>query len=205
MSDTKLARLADVLVGYSAGVKPGELVLLEAPVIVEPLLREIYRSVLHAGGHPVTRVGLEGSAETLLLEGSDEQLDWVNPVRVDDIESADVRIVLEATVEHEGAVERRPARGRRVVRAPAGGSRNRYLERAVSGELRWVLSAYPTHAAAQDAEMSLAEYEDFVYGAAFLDDGDPVALWKPFAERLRARSPSSWRRASCASSPRTPI
>ena len=40
VSDSRLARFADVLVGYSAGVKPGELVLLETPVIVEPLMEE---------------------------------------------------------------------------------------------------------------------------------------------------------------------
>ncbi len=62
--------------------------------------------------------------------------------------------------------------------------RNRYLERAAAGELRWVLSAYPTEAAAQDASMSLAEYEDFVFGAAFLDDPDPVARWQEFGERI---------------------
>jgi aminopeptidase len=47
-----------------------------------------------------------------------------------------------------------------------------------------VLSAYPTQAAAQDASMSLPEYEDFVFGAAFLDDPDPVARWQEFGERL---------------------
>jgi aminopeptidase len=62
--------------------------------------------------------------------------------------------------------------------------RRRYLERAAAGELRWVLSALPTHAAAQDAEMSLAEYEDFVYTAGLLDEGDPVARWQAFAEEV---------------------
>jgi aminopeptidase len=32
--------------------------------------------------------------------------------------------------------------------------------------------------------MSLAEYESFVYGAGFLDDDDPVARWREFADRL---------------------
>ena len=36
MSD-RLRGLAGVLIGYSAGVGPGELVLLEGPVTVEPL------------------------------------------------------------------------------------------------------------------------------------------------------------------------
>ncbi len=186
MSDSRLARLADILVGYSAGVKPGELVLLEAPVIVEPLVDELYRAVLEAGGQPVTRIGLD-VAEVLLTEGSDEQVAWVNPARREDIERADVRIVIEATTNTKALTSIDPSRQALVERSRSA-LRDRYLERAMSGELRWVLSAYPTNAAAQDAEMSLSEYEDFIYGAGFLDNGDPVARWREFAARLRAKA-----------------
>src|SRR4029450_1380874 len=64
--------------------------------------------------------------------------------------------------------------------------------RAPAGELRWVLSAYPTEAAAQDASMSLPEYEDFVFGAAFLDDPNPVARWQEFGERLGGLAGVLW-------------
>ena len=76
-----------------------------------------------------------------------------------------------------------PEREARVQRARLPW-RERYLERALAGELRWVLTAYPTNGAAQDAEMSLAEYESFIYDAAFLDEGDPVARWRAFADEL---------------------
>jgi aminopeptidase len=186
VSDSRLTRLADVLVGYSAGVQPGELVLLEGPAIVEPLVDELYRAVLAAGGQPVTRIGLD-LAEVLLTEGSDDQVAWVNPARREDIERADVRIVIEATTNTKALTSIDPARQALVERSRSE-LRDRYLERAMSGELRWVLSAYPTNAAAQDAEMSLSEYQDFIYGAAFLDDGDPVARWRAFAEQLRERA-----------------
>ena len=35
---------------------------------------------------------------------------------------------------------------------------------------------------AQYAGMSLDEYEDFVYGAGFIDRDDPVAEWKKMSE-----------------------
>jgi aminopeptidase len=183
MSDSRHERLADVLVGYSAGVRPGDLVTLEATTLAAPMVRELYRSVLGAGGQPLPRIALEGLTENLLKLGNDEQLAWVNPARADDIETVDVRIVLEAPANTKRFSNIEPERHARHERASEA-LRNRYLERAAAGELRWVLSAYPTDAAAQDAAMSLAEYEDFVYGAGFLDDPDPVGRWREFAERI---------------------
>jgi aminopeptidase len=180
--DPRIARLADVLVGYSAGVQPGELVLLESTVTVEPLVEELYRAVLRAGGQPTTRIGLD-LAEVLLYEGNDEQVEWVNPARREDIERADVRIVVEGPTNTKALTAVPPARQALVERSRSP-LRDRYLERALSGELRWVLTAFPTNAAAQDAEMSLAEYEAFVYGSALLDDPDPVERWREFSSRL---------------------
>ena len=57
-----------------------------------------------------------------------------------------------------------------------------YMNRSASGELRWVMTNYPCQALAQDAEMSLDEYKDFVYGATFADQDDPVARWRGIFE-----------------------
>ena len=164
-------------------MRPGDLVLIEAPALAAPLVREVHAAVLHAGGHPVPRIAIDGLAENLLVHGSDEQLEFVNPVRIDEIETGDVRIVLEGYWNTKALTGVDPARQARFCRAREQ-LRNRYLERAADGDLRWVLTAYPTNAAAQDAEMSLADYEEFVYGAGLLDADDPVAEWEAFAARL---------------------
>jgi aminopeptidase len=54
----------------------------------------------------------------------------------------------------------------------------RFFERVAGKELKWVGTAYPTLAFAQDAEMSLRDFEDFVYGAAMVHEPDPVAAWR---------------------------
>ena len=53
-----------------------------------------------------------------------------------------------------------------------------YMERAARGELRWNTTLFPTNAFAQDAEMNLDEYADFVFGACLPDLDDPVGFWK---------------------------
>jgi aminopeptidase len=183
VADVRLQRLANVLVNYSARVAEGDLVTVEMLAVAAPLVREVYRAVLRAGGHPTTRIALDELEENLFFEASDAQLDWVNPAREDDIEMADVRIVAEATTNTKRLSSVDPARQARRERA-TDELRHRYLERAAAGELRWVLTAFPTDASAQDAEMSLLEYEDFVYGAGFLDEDDPISRWREFAARM---------------------
>ncbi len=184
MADVRIARLADILVGYSARVKKDDLVLIAATPHAAELVREVYGRVLAAGGYPVTRIGVDGISESLLELGSTKQLEWVNPLRMTEMETIDVYIVILAesnTRSLSGADTTKMA----SVSKAGEGMRRRYLARAAAGELRWVLTAYPTNAAAQDAEMALAEYEDFVYRAAFLDHSDPVQRWESFADDLR--------------------
>jgi aminopeptidase len=184
VADPRVDRLAEVLVDYSTSVAPGDLVLLETSPLGTPLLRALYRRVLQAGGHPQTRVALDGSTEALLEQGSDEQIEWVNPSRREDFERADARISAEAeaNTRHLSTVD--PSRQARMARARES-LRDRYLDRASTGQFRSVITLYPTNAVAQDAEMSLTQYEDFVYRAGFLDRHDPVAEWRALGERLR--------------------
>jgi aminopeptidase len=58
-----------------------------------------------------------------------------------------------------------------------------FLRRAAEQSLRWVATQLPCQAAAQEAEMSLGDYEDFVFGAGMLDCPDPAAAWRSLSER----------------------
>jgi aminopeptidase len=183
VADPRLERLADVVVGYSTAVQPGDLVVIEGTPLAAPLLRETFRRVVAAGGHPEVRVAVDGLVETLLEDGNDAQLGWVNPAREEQIERADVRIVFESEYNTRSLSDADPARQATMQRARKRLG-DRLFERAAAGELRWLVTLWPTNAAAQEAGMSLAEYEDFVFRAGFLDREDPVAEWTAFGERL---------------------
>ena len=58
-----------------------------------------------------------------------------------------------------------------------------FMTRAAAGELRWVVAPFPTNALAQDAEMGLREYEEFVYGACLPDPNDPISYWRSCSAR----------------------
>src|SRR5690606_6820496 len=53
-----------------------------------------------------------------------------------------------------------------------------YRDRSAAGTHRWTLTQFPTPAYAQEADMSLADYEDFIYAATYADQEDPVACWQ---------------------------
>jgi aminopeptidase len=58
----------------------------------------------------------------------------------------------------------------------------RAMKRAAEGDFRWVYTLFPTSAYASEAEMSLADYEDFYYAACLANDGDPLSAWKRASE-----------------------
>jgi aminopeptidase len=99
------------------------------------------------------------------------------------LETADVRIFVEAETNTRSLSGVDPTRQARLNRARTE-LRDLYMRRAANGELRWTITVFPTQASAQDASMSLAGYEDFVYGAGKLDLDDPVAAWRAFGEEL---------------------
>jgi aminopeptidase len=174
---SRIERLAGVLVDYSTRVKQGDLVCIDTGPAAAPLVREVWRRVLDAGANPHLRLDVDGAPDLLLREGTDAQLDWVSPLRKAEVARADVRIAIEADVNTRGNTGVDPERQARSERAREP-LRRVHFARASAGELRAVVTLYPTDAAAQDADMSLSEYEDFVFHAGLLDRDDPVAEWE---------------------------
>jgi aminopeptidase len=183
MPDPRHARLAEVLVGYSTAVRPGDVVRIESYGIASPLVPELYASALRAGGRPEARVVLDETEEALFDEGNDAQVEWIAPDHAWNLEHGDVWIVVDAPANTKRLSNIDPERmGRRLLaRRPL---QTRYLERSAAGEFRWLICGYPTQASAQEAGMSLREFEDLLYRAALLDREDPVAEWEAFGERL---------------------
>ena len=60
------------------------------------------------------------------------------------------------------------------------------FRRGAEGSFKWVTTLYPTDAYAQDASMSLKEYEDFVFGAVHANEDDPIAFWKSVEQKQQS-------------------
>ncbi len=177
MRDPRLTKLAQVLIHYSLKVKPGHLVRITGPALAAPLITEAYREALASGAHVDTRVAVDGVDEIFYKHAADEQLRFVSPLLLYEVEKIDAHLGIWGdynTRSLTGVDPKRQAMRREATREVS----RRFLERAAKGALRWCGTQFPTHADAQDAEMSLAEYEEFVFGAGLLDHPDPVASWE---------------------------
>ena len=177
MTDTRYEKLARILVEYSVEVRRGDLVEISGIPATEPLLREVYRAVLEAGGHPFARVRIPSLAEIYLKNARKHQIEYVSPILEFAVENVDKSITIWAD-ENTKALSNVDPKTQSARSAAARPLFTRSLEREAAGELKWVGTQFPCNASAQDAEMSLSEYEDFVLRACLVHLKDPVAAWK---------------------------
>lgn len=182
MQDPRLEKLADVLVRYSTTVKPGDLVRLVGPPVGRPLLVALYRAVVESGGHPHIRIVPDECAELKLDLGTEEQLRYEDPIDLFEVEHIDVAIGLWGQ-DNTKALSLTEPRRQALVSQARKKMMSRFLERSAAGELRWVGTQFPCHSAAQDAHMSLAAYERFVFEAGLLNLPDPAAAWQGVSQR----------------------
>jgi len=177
MYDPRIEKLAKLLINYSLGIKPGQNLMIKSTVQAEPLLEAVYKEAILAGAHVTTMLGLPNAAEIFYKNASQEQLEYVSPLEKFINENIDAVLHVMASYNTKalsGVDSQRIAANRR-----AGAElQKRFMERASTGELHWSLTAYPTNAAAQDANMSLTEYAEFIFGAGLLNHDDPVAEWR---------------------------
>jgi aminopeptidase len=175
--DPRTTKLADILVNYSIGVKPNDWVYVRGSLLAEPLVAEVTRLVLEAGGNPSVIMSSDSIEENLLRAASNTQLEWISPVEQMLFEQADALISIRATENTRSLTGSDPAK-QRIQQNARRGIMETYMRRAAEGSLRWVSTQYPCPAYAQDADLSLKDYADFVYQATFADQPDPVAKWQ---------------------------
>lgn len=195
MRDPRLDKLADVLVRYSTKVRKGDLVQIKSEAIAMPLIEATFEAVLRAGGHPYWTPRSEDLQEIMLTHGTEEQLRFVSPLEIQQMQAIDVHISFwsELNTKFLGAVD--PARTA-MLQASRRPTMKIFMERCAVAQqgpnatdaygkngIRWCGTLYPTLGAAQDAEKSLRQYEDFVFRAGMLHLLDPVKAWETVFER----------------------
>ena len=176
--DSRITKMADILINYSLAVKPGERILIRSTSpAAEPLVQALYQAGLRAGGEIFIYIHLR-EEDSLAIEATDDLalLATVNPMLKLMYETCDALIRIEAS-ENPQALSTYPAASQTARSQAAADIINIQMEREGNGSLRRCTTQFPTQAYAQTAGMSLSQYEDFLYGACKVHLADPVAAW----------------------------
>ncbi|HLZ56191.1 MAG TPA: aminopeptidase [Ktedonosporobacter sp.] len=177
MRDIRIERWAHTLVHYCLYLKEGDIFAIYATPEAAPLVEAVYREALHAGAYVLPFIQLDQLNAVLLQEGSDAQLTWLTPIASVLAEKVTARLLIESSNNTKGLSNIDPARAAKFYQSNRQ-LRSLYRQREQAGEYRWCITLYPTNAYAQDAKMSLRDFEEFVFETCFLNDPDPIARWK---------------------------
>jgi len=160
--DERTKKLAKLVVGYSVFVKPHENVVISGSTEAESFIVALYEEVLRAGGHPILRLTIPGLdpiyykyAQAHHLKKFPQYFDYL-------VKDAQKYIGIDSagnTRELTSADPGKIAERGKVIKPIVD-----YIVNA-KPQIHRCTVGYPTQAKAQEAGMSLAEYEDFVFGA----------------------------------------
>jgi aminopeptidase len=167
-TEPRIEAYARLLVEDCIDVQPGWQVIVSAGMLARPLVQAVSRLLARRGAYALQRLSLTGTGTNLpwAQEAPEELLGKPAPIETHAYAEADGWISIEAP---ENTRELTAVAPERLARIQAG--LRPHLERVFTYDLKWVGCQFPTPALAQDADMSLAEFEDVLYGASLLDWG----------------------------------
>ena len=189
MADPRVTKLAKILTGYSLDLKPGQQLWLRTTPFAQELNLAVYTEAVKAGAFVWVQQSISGADEAFYRYASDQQLDFIAPVQkllADTFDASLSIMAADNTKSLAGVEASRIARGRKA----SGVLSQTIMKRGADGTHRWCVTLYPTPAQAQDANMSLGDYAEFVYAAGMLNEEDPVAFWQ--SEGKRQQRLSAW-------------
>ncbi|MBI2103723.1 aminopeptidase [Candidatus Woesebacteria bacterium] len=177
MVDPRVVKQAKVLVDYSLKVKKGENVLIIVDFPARPIALELYKLLLKRGVDQIRFNFADYEfSEVFLKNASAAQIKSFPLVAMDEMKKMDCFIAIRSTTNTRGLTgtdAKKMSERAKVVRP--------ITDYRVENT-RWVITEFPTDAQAQEADMSLSEYEDFVFSAI-----NKVDWKKKFKEQEKLR------------------
>ena len=184
MVDNRVSKLAQLCVRYCVELKPQEKVLIRGSDQAFPLINEIFRECLLSDALPVVMPILDLDY-TFYAHAKEHQLKFVSAFEKLRVETVDAQIGVSCQPNPK-ALTNIGSSKIKTHRAAWREIAEIFNQRAAEGRLKWVLLPYPINAQAQEAGMSLEEYEDFVYKSCMVDKQDPVEEWRRIGKQQEA-------------------
>ncbi len=171
-----LSRYAELLVHYCLEIKAGDKLYVQSTTLAEDLVREVYKVAIKVGAHVEVDLSFREKNKIFLDLAGKDQLEFESPIKRYIIENFDAYLYIRAPYNLREDANVDP--DKRATRSKASQAINEiFSKRTANGTLNRCLCQFPTQANAQEAGMSLEEYQDFIFNACHLYTDDPAGAW----------------------------
>ncbi|MCD6476561.1 MAG: aminopeptidase [Candidatus Aenigmarchaeota archaeon] len=181
MTDPRIKKLAKIVVEYSLFVKKGERVIISADIPSQDLVKEVYKLVLKKGAYPSIHLGIPGLTYFYYKNASKEQLTHFPKIYWYEVKNTQKFLGIGSPLNTRELSNIDPKKI--AIRNKVTNKITDYIVNAKPKIYRCTMD-FPTNALAQDAEMSLEEYENFFFNACLLDWKKLSKKWKRIRDYL---------------------
>jgi aminopeptidase len=164
MRDPRIDEYARLLVDRSIGVRAGWQVLVRSTPLARPLLEAVQEHIARRGAYPIVQLAWELVSGPFAREAPLDLLARPAPLQLRVWEECDAFMTIAAPENARDGADISSER-RQLIQQRVEPLRRRQM----AMEVPWVICEFPTNASAQEAGMTLGEYEEFVYRAVLLD------------------------------------
>jgi aminopeptidase len=181
MTDPRVQKLADLLVGYSCAVRPGETILIEAIDVPHAFTKAMVRAASAAGGRPVVLLKSNEVNRALMLAGTREGWDLVADVERAQMERAQCYVGARGNA-NVSELSDVPAEKQKLYEETVW---KRVHHDVRVKRTRWVVLRWPSASMAQMAEMSTEAFEDYYFDVCTMDYAKMSRAMQPLVELMK--------------------
>ena len=162
--DTRVKKLADLLVHYSCDLKKGEKILISYEgECCKPLIRQIIKEVYAVGAYPYVEIRDSAITREILLGCEEEQIRFKDEIDLAQMKGMDAYIAVRAGA-NTSELSDVPAEKLNLY--------SKFTQPTLDyrvNETKWVVLRYPNASMAQLANTSQEAFEDFYFNVCTLD------------------------------------
>jgi len=189
MSNSMISKHAEILVKYSVEARKNSSVVIEGWTTGINLIKECYKQTLSIGAHPVVILHDENLEDIFYELSNEKQLKFVNPVDIEQLKIANCWITIYSCSNTKHLSSVKSGKISTVMQANKKFDDLWIARTCAYGKPEFmprVTTVHPCHALAQDANMSLSQYERFVYNAGYLDVKNPTTKWRSIERKQKS-------------------
>jgi aminopeptidase len=157
--DPRIKKMASILVNHSIKIKKGDIIAINCNPNAKELVNEVAKLIILKGAMPKINSGIDGFAHTYFKYASNELLSKRPNLAIYEANAIQgtISIGSEYNTKELSSIPAEKIALRRKAAKP--------ISDIILKKDNWVICVFPTNALAQDAEMSLSEFQEFVYSS----------------------------------------